>query len=324
MRIKEILIEARESPLYHFTTENGLFKILASNKLRSKTGKIYFTRDYSRQFSPVNILKGTWGISIDQDLLHRVYGKKLQAGGQLGKNYNPEEALKDPKIASAVQDYLKYGDRGLARVNGVDIKDLAKGSAGANARWESEEWLFTDKVENLDKYITGIIYAGGNITDPKSKYRKRNPNLSNALEDLALELIGNFSNKMDWEKRDWLMNYMNARNIPFVYQRQNFSAKQVKSKMFEIWKNRKEEKERRSKENPVIWIMIKNSQGGGISYSAPADDPIFAAKRALKDMPTMFPDGIFGAEMLDGNKNTWMFDKPYKDPTKDPVIKVNN
>ena len=64
MRITEIIIESKESPLYHFTSVNGFNGILASDtllgrkltdKISTKTStkpSISFTRDYLRDFIP--------------------------------------------------------------------------------------------------------------------------------------------------------------------------------------------------------------------------------------------------------------------------------
>ena len=59
MKIQDLLLEARESPLYHFTTEANVFQILANDTLRAggssaahgemqQGGRIYFTRDYGQ------------------------------------------------------------------------------------------------------------------------------------------------------------------------------------------------------------------------------------------------------------------------------------
>jgi hypothetical protein len=53
MRIDElILVEAREAPLYHFTSQKKFLRILELDSLLSRSGVIYFTRDYGRQFLP--------------------------------------------------------------------------------------------------------------------------------------------------------------------------------------------------------------------------------------------------------------------------------
>ena len=80
MKIQDLLLEAREAALYHFTKEANLFQILANDTLRAggpsaaggemqQGGRIYFTRDYSRQFVPGQATKGSWGVRVNQEKL---------------------------------------------------------------------------------------------------------------------------------------------------------------------------------------------------------------------------------------------------------------
>lgn len=324
MKILDILTEAREAPLYHFTTEPKFFKILSTNVLFAPGGKIYFTRDYNRQFSPSNILKGTWGFRIDQNKLYQKYGRKLQAGGQSAMGEKERQAwLADPKNADTIEKVKKGEFRGTLRINGTDVQDIVKGTAGSAARWESEEWLMSEKLENLDQYISGIVYGGGEQTGlgqgASGQFTKRSTKPETALEDLAKQLMTHFQGDAGWKRRDWLMDYMTERNIPFVYQQQNFPAKQVKSTMINIWRERKAEKERRSKEDGVMWIARDALIGRGRTLTAPAGDPVFAAKRALSDAEGRFPNGI--GKMEQGG-TTWEFEEPYTDPKKEPKIKT--
>lgn len=321
MRIREILTEAREAPLYHFTLESKFFKILSTNVLFAPGGKIYFTRDYGRQFSPANILKGTWGFRINQDKLRQKYGRKLQAGGHAAMSEKERKAwLADPANAEIIEKVKKGEFRGTLRINGTNVQDIVRGTAGSAARWESEEWLLSEKLENLDQYITGIVYAGGEQTGlgRGQDFTRRSAKPESALEELAKQLMAHFQGDAGWKRRDWLIDYMTERNIPFVYQRQDFPAKQVKSTMIAMWRERKAEKERRSKEDGVMWIVRDPLTGRGVTVTAPAGNPALAAKRALSDNPAKYPNGIGSVEQ---GGTTWKFEEPYTNPKLEPKVK---
>lgn len=324
MRILDIiLIEAREAPLYHFTSESGFFNILRTDtlaaggaKLRSggtdPEGRIYFTRDYGRQFLPSNILSGSWGFRVNQDLLRQRYGRKLVAGGQ-GKHSPWDEQkrqawLADPKNAAEIAR-VKAGGSGSSRHNGADTKDIVAGTIGKASRWESEEHLNVGQLPNFHEYITGIVYAGGKAMDPhrsinasgkKVDFKKRSANVDASLDELANNLMGHFKGEAGFAQRDALMDYMTKFSIPFVYQRQDYPAKQVKDRMIAIWRERKAEKTRRSQEAQKSFVVFSNPQGGGVALSAP--DFWTATDRALQEFPHRFLRGVFGAQEGNGPK----------------------
>ena len=317
MRILDIILnEAREAPLYHFTSEAGFFRILATDtlvaggaKLRSggvdPAGRIYFTRDYGRQFLPAQILKGSWGFRVDQDLLRQRYGKKLVAGGQAipWDEKRRQAWLADPKNADEIARIKSGSGSHTSRIDGADTKDIVKGTIGKSSRWESEEHLNVGMVPNFHEYITGLVYAGGKAMDRFSSgkdFAKRSPSPDAALDELAQNLMVHFHGEAAWKQRDALIAYMTKFNIPFVYQRQDFPAKQVKDRMIAIWRERKAEKERRAKEEKKTFTVFRNPQGGGVVISAP--NFWIATDRALQDFPHKFPDGIFGAQEGNGPK----------------------
>ena len=310
MRATEFITEAREAPLYHFTLEPKFFRILSTDTLFSPSGKIYFTRDYSRQFIPADILAGSWGFRVNQDLLHRVYGKKLTPGGQPGAwdEKKRQAWLADPKNADTIER-VKQGEKSM-RVDGASVEDIVAGTITKSQRWESEEHLNVKELAELHKYITGIVYAGGKAVDPirsGAKFGHRSANAQSSLEEFASLLMNHFTGEKGWKLRDWLFDYMTKFNIPFVYRQQDFSAKAVKSKMFDLWKQRKAEKERRAAEDKKSFIVFRNEQGGGVSVSAP--DLMTATDYALKDSPTKFPEGVFGASDISGKETVW-FETP--------------
>lgn len=333
MRILDIILnEAREAPLYHFTSEAGLFNILRTDtlvaggaKLRAggtdPEGRIYFTRDYARQFLPAQILKGSWGFRVNQDLLRQRYGKKLVAGGQ-GKHSPWDEKkrqawLADPKNADEIARVKSGASGSTSRQDGADTKDIVKGTIGQSQRWESEEHLNVGALPNFHEYVTGLVYAGGSKADPhrtvigskKVDFKSRGTNVDAGLDELAQLLMGHFVGEAGWKQRDALIAYMTKFNIPFVYRRQDFPAKQVKDRMIAIWRERKAEKERRSNEASRTFTVMSNPQGGGLVVSAP--DMQTALDRALNEFPHKFPNGVFGIKDVT-TQQVQMFAQPKK------------
>ena len=327
MRLRD-LFEAREAPLYHFTSEAAFFKILSTDtlvaggaKLRSggvdPAGRIYFTRDYSRQFLPANILSGSWGFRVDQDKLRQKYGKKLVAGGH-GKHSPWDEKkrqawLADPKNAAEIER-VRAGGSATHRTDGADTKDIIQGTIGQSHRFESEEHLNVGAVPNFHEYITGLVYGGGKAQDihrtqiggKRIDFGKRSANAEASLDELAQMLMGHFKGEAGWKQRDALMAYMTKFDIPFVYNRQDYPAKQVKDRMIAIWRERKAEKERRAKEDSKMFSVIHNPQGGGVIIDAP--DLWTATDRALQDVGYRFGGGVLGVKDHKANKTVW-FDR---------------
>lgn len=346
MRIQQLieaieLNEAREAPLYHFTSEAAFFKILSTDtlvaggaKLRGggmdPDARIYFTRDYGRQFLPSKILAGSWGFRVDQDLLRHRYGRKLVAGGQ-GKHSPWDEKkrqdwLADPKNADEIARVKSGASGSTSRQDGADTKDIVKGTIGQSQRWESEEHLNVGSIPNFHEYITGLVYAGGSKADPhrtvigskKVDFKSRGTNVSTGLDELAQLLMGHFVGQAGWAQRDALIEYMTKFDIPFVYRRQDFPAKVVKDRMIAIWRERKAEKTRRASEDSKFYTVIRNPEGGGVGVSAP--DMLIAADRALQDMPHKFPNGVYGVKEVSTGETIW-FAQPKTKVGEKPQVK---
>jgi len=246
VKIFEVLTEAREAPLYHFTSENNFFIILETDNLIGRRGQIWFTRDYSRQFvpHPGMIAAGSLGFRINQSLLHQRYGKKLHpAGHNKMSNGKIEKWLTDPANADTIADIQAGNQSGLS-IGGVSVNDIVNGTVGQADRWESEEILDAESIPNFHEYLTGIVYAGGNKIPARGKranYTNRNPNPNKALDDLANELMSHFRGESQWQQKDNLIAYMTQFNIPFVINQQDISAQAVKNRMIEIWREHKAE-----------------------------------------------------------------------------------
>jgi hypothetical protein len=337
MRAQEFLNEAREASLYHFTSEPAFFRILSTDtlvsggaKMRSggidPEGRIYFTRDYGRQFLPADILSGSWGFRVNQDRLRQRYGRKLVAGGQKNAwdEKRRQEWLADPANADDIAQ-VRAGKPSPRVVDGASVNDIVRGTISQSRRFESEEHLNVSNIPDFHEYITGIVYAGGKAHDPYRtqgisnkdiKFGRRNPRQAEALDDLAGLLMTHFQGEAGWKRRDALIEYMTKFNIPFVFQQQDFAARAVKQRMIDIWRERKAERARREAEPKQDFIIMRNPQGGGIMVSAP--DWQTAVQRALTDERRSLPDGVFGVKPFKGEP-VW-FEQPVTQPGQEPKI----
>lgn len=312
MKIFEIITEAREAALYHFTSEKNFFRILATDNLKATENRIYFTRDYGRQFLPANIGVGTWGFRVDQDLLRQQFGRRLKPGGQISMSDKQRQAwLADPDNQQSIE-FQKTQHRGTVTAkNGVDVGAAIRGDMGMKARWESEEHLDAKEIPNFKKYITGIVYAGGNMergllggTD--TDYQKRST--KDSIEQLAVLLAGHFSDKRTL--RDQLLDYMIKFDIPIVFQRKDYPAKAVKSAIIDYYRKRKQEREERNR--PRDWILYSDEAGDKkITVSTAYRHE--AQVSALTDLKDKFPEGIWGYKDPDTGYEIWL-----KTPVKDP------
>ena len=325
MKIQDLLLEAREAPLYHFTTEANVFQILANDTLRAggpsaahgemqQGGRIYFTRDYGRQFVPGMAIEGSWGFRVNQEKLREKFGKKLHAGGQTRWTEPMRQAwLADPANADIIAK-VKSGElRGSLTMNGADVRDIVSGNIGKAARWESEEWLDVDALPDFHKYITGIVFSGGSgKKDYSVNYGSRAVDVDENLDEFVAQLISHFNSPKMWPRRDALMKWMMENSVPFVYKRRDYGVRAVKNRMFEIIKQRKADKSAEQ----FDYLATKNTAGGGIMTSAPTNDPIRAAQWILKNKPEKFPNGMFAITPSGGAEI--QFREPYKNSRELP------
>ena len=149
--LDHVLYEDKSAPLYHFTTLQNFYSILNSNELRGnvrmdaldwskvdmgaggitaqakKTSKIIsLTRDPNRTFIPGSAGDGV-GFRIDQN--------------KLAQNYKIGPSIHDP------EKYTKKKQSGIGSNKESSRLD----------KFESEERVYTDKITNFRKYITGIV-----------------------------------------------------------------------------------------------------------------------------------------------------------------------
>ena len=237
MRINELLTEGRESPLYHFTIPENFSKILSTNTLmgrklpssKSSEPTISFTRDYTRSFVPGKITSDSFGFRVNQSKLAHNY--KISAAVNL-QAPDPEKYIaKLPDAYKKEIERMRHTgqyDSGL-RVNGTDLKDIAKGTAGQNSRWESEERVIAPQIDDFSSYITGIVLPAGSNETPKK----------GSLEELVEYLTTKFSGSTGFQLRDQLINAATTLHVPIIWRRQEYDPKTVKSAVIKYYQNRK-------------------------------------------------------------------------------------
>jgi len=232
MRITEIIIESKESPLYHFTSVNGFNGILASDtllgrkltdKISTKTStkpSISFTRDYLRDFIPGKFGIQTLGFRVNQSKLAQHY-KITPAVNTIPISINdlPEN------YKNIVNKMRKTGDYSLGRglsVNGANLVDLAKGKVQLDNRFESEERIESASIQNFPQYITGIVIPN----------KKTN-------EDIISFLVNQFKGREGFETRNNIIDSAIKLSVPIIYRRKEFDPKLVKSQVINFFQNRK-------------------------------------------------------------------------------------
>jgi hypothetical protein len=305
---KATLKESKSAPLYHFTTWDNLISILSSNQLTSPSGKIYLTRDYTRQFIPHEgkLFKQPYGIRIDQELLSRDYGRKLQAGGQdIGWDEKKRQAwLSDPKNAHEIEKVKQTGRGSGSRYDGADPQDIIKGTVTQSRRWESEEHLNVKNLPNLDKYITGIVIGSAPLGS-KHFSQEIDPDPLTKLADILINL---FSGPKGFEQRNLFLDSANKLNVPIVYERKEFSPEQVKKRIIQLYSQRKKERETEQGKAQQDFKIITNPAGGGI---ATGGSDINAVLKKLSINPKYRDLQIYGYSIGYGpDADKKMFDKP--------------
>jgi len=316
MRILEILTEAREAPIYHFTSEKKLFNILSTDKLMGRGGMIYFTRNYARQFLPHSneMLSGTsWGLRINQELLHRDYGKKLVAGGAPQRTWTAQQRadwLADPKNADEIEKVKadpKYTGGGLS-IGGQSSPNIVRGTTSVRGRDEDEEHLMVSELDNLHRYITGIVITTNHGAWGPGEERSARP--SDAQEAMIDLMVRKFPGRNGFEERNKLIDYAIKFNIPFLYQRVEMPATELKNRIIKFYQQRKSDREKEAGLPMNVYTLLTNRQGGGTIVMARSIEA--AIKDAQNRLWNKFPNGIIGYQTRNDNneKVDTFFDKP--------------
>lgn len=314
MRMRDILnenyklIESKSSPLYHFTSFSSLYRILASDTLLAPGGIIYFTRDYDRQFIPHkgSLLSQSYGLRINQELLSRDYGRKLQAGGQdVGwSDQKRKDYMSDPKNAQEIEKVKQTGRGSGSYTQGIDPKDIVQGTVGLSRRWESEEHLYVQSLPNLKKYITGIVIGKAPVGSGHS-VKEIDPDELTRLADV---IIGLFSGPKSMEQRNWFLDTVITLGVPIIYNRKEFDSKQVKRRIIQLYSQRKRDREEEAAK-PQQSFLVKISPGaGGIAIGGSDINAVF--KRMSQD-PGYKNVLVHGYDIgLDDQREKIRFDKP--------------
>jgi len=305
---KKKIVESKSAPLYHFTTWDNLISILSSNQLVSPVGKIYLTRDYTRQFIPHEgkLFKQPYGIRIDQELLSRDYGRKLQAGGQdIGWDEKKRQAwLSDPKNAHEIEKVKQTGRGSGSRYDGADPQDIIKGTVTQSRRWESEEHLNVKNLPNVDKYITGIVIGSAPLGS-KHFSQEIDPDPLTKLADILINL---FSGPKGFDQRNLFLDSATKLNVPIIYERKEFSPQQVKKRIIQLYSQRKKERETEQGKAQQNFQIITSPAGGGIAISG---SDINAVLKKLSINPKYRDIKIYGYAIGYGpDAEKKMFDKP--------------
>jgi hypothetical protein len=310
MRAKELISEAKEAPLYHFASTKSFWNILSSDSLISGTGKIYFTRDYSRQFLPHEnelMTADSWGIRLDQNKIAQAYGKKLQPAGH-NTSYSPQERadwIANPNNADLVTKANNGENVDDGRIYaGHKASAIIRGTTVDKGRWESEEHLNITQLPELHKYITGIVITTRNGFGEQPRATKP----QTVIDEIANIFISRFVGK--FEMRNAILDYAIKFNIPFVFKRTDVPANALKSRIIEIFKKRKADKEQEESKEKIYFLLYQNKAGGAIALSASSIES--AIKQAQDRFPFKFPSGILGYRVdsgPDSGKQVW-FDQP--------------
>jgi hypothetical protein len=311
-QVNESLVnESKSAPLYHFTSWNSLVKILSTNQLVSPRGKIYLTRDYKRQFLPREgeLFKQSYGLRIDQNLLTRDYGRKLQAGGQdIGWDEKKRQAwLSDPKNADEIEKIKRTGRGSGLIIRGANPVDIVKGTIGQSRRWESEEHLNIQSLPNLNKYITGIVVSDSPLGADSHFVQSINPDPVTKTADMLINL---FSGPKGFDQRKWLLDTAIKLGVPLVYERKEFDPTEIKNRIIQLYSQRKKEREEEKNKPRQDFLIITNPGGGGTLVSG---SDINSAIKKLADEPKWRNKEIYGYQVGIGpGGEKKKFDQPIK------------
>ncbi len=231
--------------IYHYTSLRRLLNIIPTNTLVAspQRGRLYFTRDYSRQFVPGSFLSDSLGLRMDADLLKRTFGKKLHPQGQMSTDW-PKDVFGsnwflNPQEREELMRVKAGGTPSGLLIKGERPQDVLAGRVSAVKRWESEEVLEVKELPNLMKYVTGLVIAisGGKIpTGRKSA--------GDVTEKLAETLTWFFGKGQQGRAiRDTIFAWMKEHDIPFVFQGRDVPWEQARAAMIKIFQDEKQERE---------------------------------------------------------------------------------
>ena len=243
--------------IYHYTSLRNLLNIIPTNTLVAspQQGRIYFTRDYGRQFVPASFLSDSVGLRMDADVLKRTFGKKLHPQGQMRLDWPKDVFASNWFLSRQERDELMRVKQGGTPsgllIKGERPQDVLAGRVGAVKRWESEEVLEVKQLPNLMKYVTGLVIAisGGKVHTGRKA-------AGDVTEKLAETLIWFFGKGQQGRAtRDKIFAWMKEHDIPFVFQGRDVPWQQARDAMIKIFQDEKQEREHPNKQSWIVDIL---------------------------------------------------------------------
>jgi hypothetical protein len=119
-------------------------------------------------------------------------------------------------------------------------------------------------------------------------------------------MVRKFSGRSGFEERNKLIDYAIKFNIPFLYQRVEMPATELKNRIIKFYQQRKQE----AGLPKNTYTLLANRQGGGAMVIASSVEA--AIKDAQNRLWNKFPNGIIGYQTRNDNneKVDTFFDKP--------------
>lgn len=163
MTVIEGLIRDFTSKLYHFTTEDNLLKILATDSLIASEPDSYYLELDKRLKSS----KKQKAISLTRDKGFNPSGMNIGNPEDIGSpDYDPEKNAARINVVLVLNaDRIKQ--RYKIEPFNYDALDKFHGIPVTKNK-ESEERVMTDRIPNLHRYILNIEYRGSNPEIVKS------------------------------------------------------------------------------------------------------------------------------------------------------------
>lgn len=243
--------------IYHYTSLRRLLNIIPTNTLVAspQRGRIYFTRDYSRQFVPASFLSDSLGLRMDADLLKRTFGKKLHPQGQMNTAW-PKDIFASNWFLNAQQrdELMKVKAGGTPSgllIHGEKPQDVLAGRVGAVKRWESEEVLEVPELPNLTKYVTGLV-IGLDWSAKINSQKRATGDVTAQLGELLTWIFG--KGAVGRQVRDQLFDWLISNNIPLVFQGQDVPARAARAAMIAFFQAEKAERESPNRRHYLVKI----------------------------------------------------------------------
>jgi len=238
MKLKYIISEASRAALYHFTSIENFITIVSSNTLKgtkqhglrkmmgtkgpeSKADEpfISFTRDPRRTMLPSGKMVETGGIGFrfNVDKLKTKYSTTPVSNTNAKQIKKLKDQMKtDPEFAKKVK---KDQALGWSR-DGVNLTDLAKGTASLHGKWEAEERIYADKID-VKSYVNGVVLP----SKKKTKKNKIYPAIT--LLKMTQSLPLGRAQRGSFDTRKKLLDVIKKLNVNVIHAGNEYKADEV-------------------------------------------------------------------------------------------------